>query len=104
MQERMLRHALSVLAPGGRLVYATCSLEPEENEQVVEKVLEGSQEFRLLSQSELSNEFPSLSELFDRRGYFRTRPDLHAMDGFFVAIIRTGAGGSSYFPAQNSRF
>ena len=35
----MLRRALEALAPGGRLVYSTCSLEPEENEQVLESVL-----------------------------------------------------------------
>ena len=38
-QARILRRALDALAPNGRLVYATCSLEPEENEQVVERVL-----------------------------------------------------------------
>lgn len=87
MQAMMLRNALSVLAPGGRLVYASCSLEPEESDQVVEIVLERSQNFRLLTGPELSNEFPSVSQLFDPRGYFRTRPDLHAMDGFFAAVI-----------------
>ena len=39
LQAMMLRNALPALANGGRLVYATCSLEPEENEGVVEKVL-----------------------------------------------------------------
>ena len=34
-QIAMLRNALQILAPGGRLIYSTCSLEPEENEQVI---------------------------------------------------------------------
>lgn len=38
-QRRILRRALDALAPRGRLVYSTCSLEPEENEQVVERVI-----------------------------------------------------------------
>lgn len=37
-QVRILRHALGLLKPGGRLVYSTCSLEPEENEHVIEIV------------------------------------------------------------------
>ncbi len=87
LQARMLQNALQGLAPGGRLVYATCSLEPEENEQVVEKVLPPNKGFRILTPSELSLEFPALSPLFDSQGYFHTRPDLHDMDGFFAAVI-----------------
>jgi 16S rRNA (cytosine967-C5)-methyltransferase len=87
MQSRILDRALDVLAPGGRLVYATCSLEPEENEAVVEKVVGERPDSRLLSQAELSKEFPRLAALFDERGTFRTRPDLHQMDGFFAAVM-----------------
>jgi 16S rRNA (cytosine967-C5)-methyltransferase len=90
LQEKILRRALKVLAPGGRLVYATCSLEPEENEQAVERVLREVAECRLVSARELSSEFPELAPLFDSHGYFRTRPDLQAMDGFFAAVIVRG--------------
>jgi len=86
-QEGMLTNELAVLAPGGRLVYSTCSLEPEENEQVVESALQAAGGFRLLTAAELAAEFPGLAPLFDARGYFRTRPDLHSMDGFFAAVI-----------------
>src|SRR5277367_6649914 len=41
LQTSLLRSALQQLAPGGRLVYSTCSMEPEENEQVVEQALRG---------------------------------------------------------------
>lgn len=87
VQRKMLRNALAVLAPGGRLVYATCSLESEENEQVVESILQESPQLQLLGWTELAAEFPAFSELFDRRGYFRTRPDVHSMDGFFAAVV-----------------
>jgi 16S rRNA (cytosine967-C5)-methyltransferase len=83
----MLTNALAVLAPGGRLVYSTCSLEPEENEQGVESALQAAGGFRLLTAAELAAEFPGLAPLFDARGFFRTRPDLHSMDGFFAAVI-----------------
>jgi 16S rRNA (cytosine967-C5)-methyltransferase len=87
IQARMLRNALGCLAADGRLVYATCSLEPEENEQVVERVLDEAAACRLVGASELSRAHPTLAPLFDAQGYFRTRPDMHAMDGFFAAVI-----------------
>jgi 16S rRNA (cytosine967-C5)-methyltransferase len=88
LQVSMLQNALTALAPGGRVVYSTCSLEPEENEQVIEKVLHSSNGFRLIPPSELSLEFPALSPLFNSQGCFHTRPDLHGMDGFFAAVIQ----------------
>jgi 16S rRNA (cytosine967-C5)-methyltransferase len=91
LQARMLRNALPALADGGQMVYATCSLEPEENEKVVEKVLSEEPDFRILTPRELAAKHPRLIPLFDRRGYFWTRPDEHAMDGFnAVVIVRRG--------------
>ncbi|HEV2423456.1 MAG TPA: 16S rRNA (cytosine(967)-C(5))-methyltransferase RsmB [Terriglobia bacterium] len=86
-QARMLRNALDALAPGGRLVYATCSLEPEENERVVEGALAGQREFAALPRAQLSREWPHLAAMFDEQGYFRTRPDRDGTDGFFAAVI-----------------
>jgi 16S rRNA (cytosine967-C5)-methyltransferase len=87
VQVKMLRSALGALSLAGRLVYATCSLEPEENEGVVERVLEESPGYQVVSPAELKSAYPLLSPLFDPQGYLRTRPDLHPMDGFFAAII-----------------
>jgi 16S rRNA (cytosine967-C5)-methyltransferase len=87
LQAAMLRNALPALASGGRLIYATCSLEPEENEGVVEKVLSEQPAFRVLTSHELVPKHPHLAPFFDPRGYFRTRPDQHAMDGFNAAVI-----------------
>lgn len=92
LQARMLRNALPALADGGQLVYATCSLEPEENENVVEKVLSEEPDFRILTSHELAARHPRLIPLFDMRGYFWTRPDEHSMDGFnAVVIVRKGS-------------
>ena len=87
IQSQILSNALSVLAPGGRLIYATCSLEPEENEQVVERVLPATAGCRLLSREELTEGLPRLAPLVDARGYFHTRAGLDGMDGFFGAVI-----------------
>jgi 16S rRNA (cytosine967-C5)-methyltransferase len=86
-QVKMLKRALGSLSSSGRLVYATCSLEPEENEGVVERVLEESPGCEAVSRAELKSAYPELAPLFDAKGYLRTRPDLHALDGFFAAII-----------------
>jgi len=86
-QAKMLKGALGFLDPGGRLVYATCSLEREENEGVVERGLAESPECHLVSRAALESAHPALSPLFDAHGYLRTRPDLHNMDGFFAAVI-----------------
>ena len=86
-QAKTLKGALEYLDFGGRLVYATCSLEREENEGVVERVLRESPEYRLVSRASLESAYPALSPLFDPHGYLRTRPDLHNMDGFFAAVI-----------------
>ncbi|HKT11771.1 MAG TPA: 16S rRNA (cytosine(967)-C(5))-methyltransferase RsmB [Terriglobia bacterium] len=87
IQRRILSNTLTVLAPGGRLVYATCSLELEENEQVVESVLAATAGCRLLGREEIANELPKSAPLIDALGYFHTRPDLDGMDGFFAAVI-----------------
>ena len=87
LQAMMLRNALPALTDDGRLVYATCSLEPEENEGVVVRMLSECPAFRMLGSRELALKHPRLAPLVDSRGFFRTRPDQHSMDGFNAAVI-----------------
>jgi 16S rRNA (cytosine967-C5)-methyltransferase len=87
MQANILRNGLQALAPGGRLVYSTCSLEPEENDRVVSEVVSGIPQCRLMTGGELSREFPEMAALFENTGYFRTLPGIHPVDGFFAAVI-----------------
>jgi len=95
-QRQILRATLSRLAPGGRLLYSTCSLEPEECEQVVEAVAEDP-EFKT------SFRISPLQPVLDRLGaegllreplreavrgdFLRTLPGVHPTDGFFAALI-----------------
>lgn len=90
-QVAILRSAFDALAPGGRLVYSTCSLEPEENELVVKQALATTGGLRLLDGSEALRPYlhdgANASTLFDDHGYFRTWPHVHGTDGFFAAVI-----------------
>jgi len=79
LQSLMLQTALSKLARGGRLVYSTCSIEPEENEEVVAGALKREAGVRRAP--------VSAPELFDADGYFHTSPAVQRTDGFFAALI-----------------
>jgi 16S rRNA (cytosine967-C5)-methyltransferase len=90
-QVALLKNAISQLAAGGRLVYSTCSLEPEENERVVDEALRDVAGLRRVSA--ISALQPHLREgvdparLFSPDGVFRTFPPEHGTDGFFAAAI-----------------
>jgi 16S rRNA (cytosine967-C5)-methyltransferase len=97
-QRAILASALQAVRPGGHVVYSTCSLEPEENEEVVRDVVELSQGARVLPLS------PMLETLRDRgilttsgadglqrcvtpEGFLRLVPGAFGTDGFFVALL-----------------
>lgn len=93
-QVAILQSALGQLAPGGRAVYSTCSLEPEENQSVVDEVLAASLDYRLLDCRLELERLQAGGELaLDDVGsllngaYLRTFPGIHPSDGFFAAII-----------------
>ncbi|MGD0008410.1 MAG: hypothetical protein ABSE93_07700 [Terriglobia bacterium] len=87
MQARMLRNALGALADNGRLVYSTCSLEPEENEKVLGEVLSEEPRFRTLTSQEFALDYPALIPFVKPDGWFRTRPDEHGTDGFNAVVV-----------------
>ena len=93
-QVAILLASMRALKPGGRLVYASCSLEPEENESVIQDCLSGRAEY---SEVDLSVRVAELvaegalvagdgSQLL-QRGRLRTLPGVHPCDGFFAAMI-----------------
>lgn len=96
-QHNILRAALNRLVPGGRLVYSTCSLEPEECERVVEASL-GTED---IGQADMG---PVLDQLVIRgilrqqaldpspvrSGMLRTLPGVHACDGFYAVVLERG--------------
>jgi len=93
-QLQILRSALQRLKPGGRLVYSTCSLEQEENAEVVEEALADDPSIQLIEcRSELKRlradgdlAWTDLDSL-TTGPYLRTIPGMHPCDGFFAAIV-----------------
>jgi 16S rRNA (cytosine967-C5)-methyltransferase len=84
-QGRILANAARVVGIGGRLVYSTCSVEPEENEGVVASFLETQPAFELIR--------PDVPEqLLTNEGAARTWPQRDDTDGFFVAAFERREG------------
>jgi 16S rRNA (cytosine967-C5)-methyltransferase len=81
----MLQHAADVVRAGGRLVYATCSSEPEENEGVVSAFLAGTPGFVQLHAHDAAPTLPTA--VVDERGCLRTQPDRHGLEAFFGAVF-----------------
>jgi 16S rRNA (cytosine967-C5)-methyltransferase len=97
-QVTILQSTMGAVAKGGHLLYATCSLEPEENEQVIDECMASVTGFRLVPLQK------SLAALVDRGGcgtesaaelertgfrdgFLRTIPGVHPCDGFFAAML-----------------
>lgn len=84
-QAQILNRAARCVAPGGRLVYATCSLLAEENQDQIERFLAQNPDFKLVDAgSVLADRCP---ELKINGPYLQLRPDYHRTDGFFAAVM-----------------
>jgi 16S rRNA (cytosine967-C5)-methyltransferase len=84
-QATFLNHLAPLVKPGGLLVYAVCSMEPEENEMVLERFLDQNRQFARVGIQADAVDDPSAVLGPDR--CLRTFPHIHGMDGFFAACL-----------------
>ena len=82
VQCRLLAGACRAVPPGGLLVYSTCTLEPEENDEVVEEFLSQHPGFRLEAPADMD------ARVLDDRGHLRVLPQRTDFDGAFAARMR----------------
>jgi 16S rRNA (cytosine967-C5)-methyltransferase len=80
-QRKILDHASQMVAPGGCLLYSTCSLETDENESVSEDFLAHHDDFEVMP-------LRATDGLVTKAGNVRTWPHRHSSDGFFATAFR----------------
>ncbi|MBN1300970.1 MAG: 16S rRNA (cytosine(967)-C(5))-methyltransferase RsmB [Melioribacteraceae bacterium] len=82
-QSELLANGASLLKPGGCLVYSTCTIEPDENFEIIKKFLENNPNFELASAKSIFKD-----ELIDENGCVQTYPHIHQIDGVFAAKLK----------------
>jgi len=94
LQERLLRHALTLVKPGGELVFSNCSLDPAEGEHMVARVLADNPAWRI--EPVERTDWPGLEAAVSPRGELRTTPAMlpatggyaGGLDGFYAVRLR----------------
>ena len=87
-QLSLVGRAAGAVRPGGVLVYATCSSEPDENEEVVGAFLDAHPDFEAVSPPGTGPVAPGLGAVLDDRGRLSTTPFDHGLDAFFAVVLR----------------
>ena len=83
LQSQLLQEATRAIEPGGRILYSTCSSEPEENEHVVRQFLEENPRFVIERPAN-----PKVDPLIDQDGFVRTLPYRDGLEAFFAAQLK----------------
>ena len=94
LQEKLLRHAIDLVVPGGRIIFSNCSLDPSEGEAVVARVLADRQD--LVPEPIDPAAWPGLEAAISPDGAFRATPAMlpgkddrpGGLDGFYAAVLR----------------
>jgi 16S rRNA (cytosine967-C5)-methyltransferase len=87
-QIELLTRAATMVRPGGRLVYSTCSSEPEENEDVVRAFSGTSAGITIEPLAAMARVPAAIRALATEHGFLRTEPPRHGLEAFFGAVLR----------------
>jgi 16S rRNA (cytosine967-C5)-methyltransferase len=87
-QRAMLEGVSAVVKRGGRVVYATCSSEPEEGEDLVASFLDSHPEFEIEAPTRNDDTGEVARALVTPEGFLRTWPHVHGLEAFFAAVLR----------------
>src|SRR5262249_34898143 len=85
LQRLMLANAAAMVAVGGVLVYAVCSISPEEGPEIIRGFVATNPEFEI---DRIPPVAEQLRSVLDNEGFLRTRPDIDGSDGFFAARLK----------------
>lgn len=82
LQKKILKRSARYVRKGGVIIYSTCTVTPEENEEIIDDFINHHREFRQTRPSKMIH-----SSMIDDREHFRTHTHRHDMDGFFAATL-----------------
>ena len=91
-QDVLLKQAAAHVKPGGRLVYATCSILPSENEDRVASFLESHRDFAVTPVADIWHGVADSERPMTRSHFFRASPFSTQTDGFFTAVLQRQPG------------
>ncbi len=95
-QSKILKAGAARVTKGGRLIYATCSILPEENERLIETFMRDRKDFKAVPIKEVWPDAPASVPVPGGKDkpWLRLSPNMHGTDGFFVAVFERTAKGN----------
>ena len=83
LQKQILQNAAKYVKVGGTLIYSTCTIQDDENIEVVESFLQSNKRFQLEKIENINIDLEN-----EDKGYLKIYPNVHGMDGFFIAKLK----------------
>ena len=82
-EKQILQNAAKYVKVGGTLIYSTCTIQDDENIEVVESFLQSNKRFKLEKIENINIDLEN-----EDKGYLKIYPNIHGMDGFFIAKLK----------------